>query len=373
MARRVPGEGSIYKHVTRRKDGSERVRYRFVLGGRTYTYRTPTEARAAAKKAIADRDAGVRADRTLTTAAYLDRWFREVKAVEGVSPNTLTLYRAYLDRKVIPVLGRTRLADVTTPQVQTLLAGLITAGYAPATVSLIRSMISGAFEYARRARLIPVNPVRDTVPPRVPKARKLAPSAVDAVALLARFPDPPWQAFVTLGLCYGLRISEILGLRWQDVTDTTITVRGQLGRNGGAWTPRRKADGDDLVLPTVPPVARALARHRAALDQIAPLVFTRPDGKPYTQQQAYDAFRRRVRGSGLPFRTPHDMRHANNSLADELGVDLATRMIVLGHRNAATNERYSHTSPARVRAALERIAGALEPEDRADNRPAAGS
>lgn len=357
MARREAGEGSIYRHVAKRADGSERVRYRFVIGGRTYTHTSRKEARDAAKKLLAERAAGVRRDDRLTVAAFLERWFREVKQIDGTAPNTLVLYRSYLDRKVLPAIGATRLSDVTTPQLQSFLAALVAADYAPATVGVIRAMLSGAFEYARTSRLIPVNPVRDTVAPRVPRKRKVAPVIEEAAALRDLFDTPPWQAFVVLGLCYGLRISEILGLRWEDVTEHQITVRGQLGRNGGAWTPRRKVD-DDLTLAMVPPVARALMRHRAS-QPAGDLIFTRADGKPYTQQQAYDVFRRRVRGSGLPFRTPHDMRHANNSLADALGVDMGTRMEVLGHKSAEVNRIYSHTNPERARAALERIAQAI--------------
>lgn len=319
MARRDPGDGSIYRHVSKRADGSTRIRYRLVLAGRTSTYPTQREARDAAKRLLAERAQGVRRDDRLTTAAFLDRWFREVKSIDGTAPNTLTLYRSYLDRKVLPVFGATRLTDVMTPDLQRFFAALVAADYAPSTVGVIRAMLSGAFEYARTARLIPVNPVRDTVAPKVRRPRRVAPVVEEAAALRDLFPDPPWQAFVVLGLCYGLRISEILGLRWEDVTEQAITVRGQLGRNGGDWTPRRKTDGD-LVLALVPPVARALMRHRASQPE-GELIFTRPDGRPYTQQQAYDVFRRRVRGSGLPFRTPHDMRHANNSLADALGVD----------------------------------------------------
>ncbi len=369
-SRALPGAGSIYRHVTKRRDGTERVRWRWVFEGRVRTFLTREAALSAQKRMLDERAAGVRSDDTLTLVAHLDRWLREVKAVEGVAPTTLKLYRGLVDGHIAKHFGSARLSDLTTSQIQTYLAKLVTLDdFAPATVQVHRYLLSGALEYARKARLIAYNPARDTVAPRVRKPKKIAPTVADATALLARFPDPPWQGVVTLGLCYGLRISEILGLRWRDCGESTITVTGQLGVNGHGWREQRKVEGD-LVLALVEPVERALSRQKAyqaaqrlkagpAWADTHGLIFTRDDGRPLTQEMAYRAFQRGVQGSGLPFKTPHDLRHANNSLADELGVDQGTRMEVLGHRNVETNRLYTHTNTERARAGLERIARAI--------------
>ena len=51
-----------------------------------------------------------------------------------------------------------------------------------------------------------------------------------------------------------LRVSEALGLRWQDVDfkADTITVAGQLDRDGKTWVPVPKTEASAAMVPLLP-------------------------------------------------------------------------------------------------------------------------
>jgi integrase len=64
---------------------------------------------------------------------------------------------------------------------------------------------------------------------------------------------------------------------------------------------------------------------------------------------------RRIRAAaGLDDVTLHDLRHAYASCAVADGASLFIVGRLLGHRNAATTERYSHLSPDPVRVVADR-------------------
>jgi integrase len=52
----------------------------------------------------------------------------------------------------------------------------------------------------------------------------------------------------------GLRVSEALGLRWRDVDfkGGTITIAGQLGRDGKTWLPVVKTKASAATVPSAP-------------------------------------------------------------------------------------------------------------------------
>jgi integrase len=96
------------------------------------------------------------------------------------------------------------------------------------------------------------------------------------------------------------------------------------------------------------------------------------------------ALRRAVARAGLPFgravdgATFHTLRHTAASLLAELGEPEAIRKEVMGHRNIATTQRYTHLRPMHEIPAHERLADAVPIADlvtatrkRASGRPAA--
>ncbi|SDP17721.1 Phage integrase family protein [Pedococcus dokdonensis] len=153
-------------------------------------------------------------------------WFDQINEMveDGRrSPGTRETYRRKLDSHVLPALADVRLAEISTPLVDSVIQS-VKKRVGPPTAKLTRTVISGVLSLAVRNGAISANPVRDvgSIPAR-PKRRPraldeeertawFAMLAADPRAVAADLPD--LTAFL---LATGVRIGEALGLLWAEV------------------------------------------------------------------------------------------------------------------------------------------------------------
>ena len=139
------------------------------------------------------------------------------------SPASASLYRATLDRHVLPVIGGLRLAELTTARVDAFLHGVL-RDKGHATAKVCRSVLSGVCGLAVRRDALRSNPVRDVGDlERGDRsgARALTLSECrEWLAVLDADPyavrkDLPDLARFLLGT--GVRIGEAMGVTWDDV------------------------------------------------------------------------------------------------------------------------------------------------------------
>ncbi len=136
-------------------------------------------------------------------------------------PNTVQSYKVYARSQIIPRLGYIKLGDLTRRHIQEYFSSLADT-LSASTLKKHRVIIRGALESAALDGLIDTKTVLDLVNVTLPKAKKFTGQALteeDANMLLACATKErePVRAAVILALCYGLRRSEICGLRWKDV------------------------------------------------------------------------------------------------------------------------------------------------------------
>jgi integrase/recombinase XerC len=145
----------------------------------------------------------------------------------------------------------------------------------------------------------------------------------------------------------GLRISELCGLRAEDVNE-----REQLVRVRGKGKKERQVPVGEAAL-------RAIRRYWEAAG-FAPLgtepVFrARADSpKPVTAQTVQKKLKRYLAAAGLdPAITPHKLRHSFATHLLDAGADLRSVQELLGHRHLATTQVYTHVSTERLKKAYE--------------------
>lgn len=147
---------------------------------------------------------------------------------------------------------------------------------------------------------------------------------------------------ILLGFRHGMRISELLALRYQD-----------MDLEAGRISIQRLKNGFSTIHPLMPDELEAIriwTRVRSAWRgaDTTEAVFLSRKGGPMSRQQAY----RIVRGAGelagtVTATTPHMLRHACGYELAERGADTRLIQDYLGHRNIRHTVRYTASNAAR--------------------------
>jgi integrase len=150
-------------------------------------------------------------------------------------PATYRLYEMTVRLYLKPGLGTSPLTRLSSSRVQAYFTGQLAAGRSVRTVQVMRTVLSSALSRAMREELISRNVARLVELPSWERQPITPWTAAEARAFLdAAKDDPLYPAFVLL-LVYGLRLGEVLGLRWHDLdeADNEVRVRQQVQRVRG--------------------------------------------------------------------------------------------------------------------------------------------
>ena len=260
-----------------------------------------TRAQAAEKldQAVAqDQAASPSAFGRSTTIAELGAWWLHNVATQKVRPSSLAKYQARVNR-INDTLGATPVVDLRPEGVTQWVADLSRAGLAPATIGGTRAVLAQILDVAVDAELAARNAAARVKGPTVAHKKGRALSIEDARLLLAAARHDRLAGVIWLLFVNGWRVSEALGLAWDDIDldAGTVTVRraavdvdGQgtvLGptKTSGALGAHQLAPGVVEVL-RARRVAQAAERLAAGPvwktvnyeGQAVALVFTGPDG-----------------------------------------------------------------------------------------------
>jgi integrase len=157
------------------------------------------------------------------------------------------------------------------------------------------------------------------------------------------------RVMVTLAMCLGLRVSEILGLRWEDVDleAGSLQVRRSVV-NGHVEDTKTEASEDEL--PLHPELAEVLREWREAEKPVNGWLFGNLDtGKPYhadTMRQRH--LNRAAATIGLPKLGWHAFRHTYRAKLAELGLPLEVQQKLMRHASIDMTTKYGRNSMLKV-------------------------
>ena len=313
----------------------------------------------------------------LTMGAFLEQWLADYAAT-NTGPRTVENYRGYIRRYLLPHLGSVPLEKLTPQQVQGIYAQMLGRGLAARTVLHAHRVLSEALAHAVKWGLVARN-VANAVDPPKPQRKEMSTLDSEGVARFVRAAQKsPYLALFTLAIYTGLRRSELVGLRWQDVdlaggalsvTQTLQRVHGQ-----GLLMLQPKTARSRRRVALSPEVVALLRAHRARQAElrlaVGPVwqeggwVFTRPDGRPLDPDEVTHAFARTIKAAGIMGVRLHDLRHTHASLMLAQGVHPKIVSERLGHASITiTLDTYSHVLPGLQEAAALAFEVGLKPAD----------
>jgi len=344
-------------------------------------FRTATEAGRARRELVTRADAGlVRPSSSLLSVdELLDLYLDGLDADQRLAAKTRFDYRHYADQYVRPHLGGKKVRDVTPAAVVSWQRGLAKGGgtksgkpLAPNTIRLARSPLSGAFKLAVELRLVAVNPVASVPRPRAPRStpRHWTPEqARDFLDLMREDRTYPLWAFL---LGSGLRIGELVWLRWANVdlprrTVHVVDFASTLGHDlvpspGKSRDAVRSIELDDGLVKVLK-MQRSMQRtERLAAERYedSDYVFTKQSGESYHPQYLSRLVGRFSEDLRLPRLSAHGLRHTSATLMLASGVPPKVAAERLGHADPTLfTNLYSHVTPTMQREAAEKIGAAL--------------
>jgi integrase len=144
---------------------------------------------------------------------------------------------------------------------------------------------------------------------------------------------------VLLAYRHGLRASELVDLRWDQIDFDNATLAVRRAKKGTPST--HPIRGDAL---------RALRRLAREQDPKSPFVFTSERGAPFATAGFARMVERAGAAAGFEFKAhPHMLRHACGFALANQGHDTRSLQAYLGHKNIQHTVRYTELSPDRFK------------------------
>ncbi|CAA9379473.1 MAG: hypothetical protein AVDCRST_MAG93-9070, partial [uncultured Chloroflexia bacterium] len=318
--RRGHNEGTIRQ----RTDGAWEARLSLPGGKRKSFYgKTRREVQDKLRTAQRDLDNGV--DLTtekLTIARFLDQWLA-ASIKPSVRAKTYEGYESIVRVRVVPHIGRKSLGRITPLEVQALYADLATAGLSNRSIHHTHRVLHHAFTQAMRWGLIARNPCDGVTPPTPGRREMHVLTQAQVAAFLDATRDHRMHALYVLAVTTGMRLGELLGLRWEDVDleSGKVVVRRALQPQRGSGLvfvqPKTARSRRTVVLSQRAITALHDHRRRQLEARLLGghdwrdqgLVFCNPSGGPLYPTYQTAVFQQALTQARLPRIRFHDLRH----------------------------------------------------------------
>lgn len=363
------------ENIYRRKDG--RYEGRYVIGkkpdGKTkfgyifgYAY-ADVKLRLTEKKAELLIHADPQVRRHGKTVAQWMTWWMENELLGSVKVSSYQTYLNQMNRHLLPRLGKLELTALTPGIVQSFLAELLGSGLAESTVRGVYRLLASGMRAALDEGLIRRNPCRRIhVQHSEEQEQRVLSREEQRQIELALNAGGNLSALVSMYT--GLRLGEICGLKWSDIswTSSTITVRRTVQRlkhtsqAAGQKTMliigAPKSHSSCRTIPVPAAILRKLKALREASGSQSEFVFSTTEhaAEPRTIQRRFERVVKQLNLAGVHF---HTLRHSFATRLLELGVDIKTVSVLLGHGSPQTTlDCYAHSLLSQQRSAMTLLA-----------------
>jgi integrase/recombinase XerD len=290
-------------------------------------------------------------------SALVDAYLSHLAVERRLSPNTVESYGRDLAQLSAAAAALERpVESLDRRALEQVVRQMMGEGRSPKSVARAVACFRGFYRFLVVSGRRDDNPAADV---RAPRAWRTLPKSLSSeeIERLLGAPDITQprglrdRALIELFYATGLRVSEMVGLRQQDLNlesgYLTCTGKGRkqrlvpIGDEASAWLTRYLKEGRPALLKRRPSTK---------------LFVNARGGSSLTRVGFWKIVKAHGRHAGLP-RTlsPHVLRHSFATHLLERGADLRAIQMMLGHSDLSTTQIYTHILEARLRAVYDRF------------------
>ena len=368
MARGRASNGSGMQ-PRQRKDGRWEVRFisGYDMGNgkpiiKSLYGKTAAEVAEKLRAATAAVDAGTYIEpQRMPLKEWLDIWLKDYCG--AIKPGTLKAYSDCVRIHIVPALGASPLCELQPHHVQRFINSLRNKQLSEKHMRNIHGVLSKALSEAVRIKYLASNPAAGCILPKAAQVEIHPFEAEEISAFMEGIKGNPSEALFFVALNTGMRLSEILGLRW-----TRVDFKKGLIKVDAQMLVKRGKDGKRQLGPPKSNKARTFKPAPAVIDCLRMIehqqkewrlkagpAWTNPNGLVFTDEigegiphnTVEHRFKHVLQVEGIEAHRFHDLRHTFTVESLRAGVDVKTVSEMLGHASVSfTLDVYGHVTKA---------------------------
>lgn len=273
---------------------------------------------------------------------FAREWF-EIYVKNNNKHSEMLSKKSSLKTHLIPNFGSLLLNQFSSLKIEKYKAKKLASGLSRKTVNNHLTILNTSLKMAKEWKYV------DHIPEI--KLLKLSPCKYDFLSRkeakqLLQQATGVWYSMILTGLKTGLRLGELIGLRWEDINfrNQTLTVERAVVNNVIGSPKSNK--------PRYIPLCEELYQHLHSIRKDDGYVFWTRKGRYLSTRICYIYLKKTYQKANLRHISWHVLRHTFASHLVEVNAPLKAVQELLGHADISTTMRYAHLSPTVLRSAI---------------------
>ncbi|MBV4414684.1 tyrosine-type recombinase/integrase [Clostridium tyrobutyricum] len=321
-------------------------------------------------------------DEKITVQEWFKIWLYEYR-INDLRPSSLAEYDSLFKNYILnSQIGMKKLKDLKTTNIQAYYNILIkNNNKTPNTIKSINKILKPALNQAVRENYIMINPCNNVILPKITNKREIQIFTLEEEKdFIKSIGNHRHRALFILVLGTGLRIGEVIALKWSDIDfeNNELKVKRTLKRvskinvedseenKTSIIEQEPKTKNSKRTVPIPGNVLEELKKHkiRQAQEKLKAgdayvnndLLFPNEIGEPTDTRNLTRSYKRALNRAKIEYRNFHALRHTYATRLFEADVPLKTVQELLGHADISTTANiYTHVLPKQKIKAVDKI------------------